>query len=27
MNVGTSTNDDDICLIDSAKTYTILKSN
>jgi len=27
MNVGTSTNDEDICLIDSATTYTILKSN
>ena len=27
MNVGTSTNDEDICLIDSATTHTILKSN
>jgi len=27
MNVDTSTNDDDMCLIDSATTYTILKSN
>jgi len=27
MNVATSTNDDDICLIDSATTHTILKSN
>jgi len=27
MNVSTSTNDEDICLIDSATTYTILKSN
>jgi len=27
MNVGTTTNDGDICLIDSATTHTILKSN
>ena len=27
MNVGTSTNDEDICLIDSATTYTIFKRN
>jgi len=27
MNVDTSTNDEDMCLIDSAITYTILKSN
>jgi len=27
MNVGTSTNDEDICLIDSATIHTILKSN
>jgi len=27
MNVGTNTNDGDICLIDSATTYTIFKSN
>ena len=27
MNVDTSTSDDDMCLIDSATTYTILKSN
>jgi len=26
MNIGTSTNDEDICLIDSATTHTILKS-
>ena len=27
MNVDTSTNDEDMCLIDSATTYTIIKSN
>jgi len=27
MNVGTITNDEDMCLINSATTYTILKSN
>jgi len=27
MNVGTSTNNENICLIDSATTHTILKSN
>jgi len=27
MNVNTSTNDEDICLIDSVTTHTILKSN
>ena len=27
MNVDTSTNDEDICLIDSVTTHTILKSN
>ena len=27
MNVGTNTNDEDICLINSATTHTILKSN
>jgi len=27
MKVGTSTNDEDMCPIDSATTYTILKSN
>jgi len=27
MNVGISTNDEDMCLIDSATTHTILKSN
>jgi len=27
MNVGTNINDEDMCLIDSATTYTILKSN
>jgi len=27
MNVGTSTNDKDVCLINSATTHTILKSN
>jgi len=26
MNVGINTNDEDMCLIDSATTYTILKS-
>ena len=27
MNVGINTNDEDMCLIDSATTYTILKNN
>jgi len=27
MNVDTSTNDEDMCLIDSVTTHTILKSN
>jgi len=27
MNFGTSTNDEDMCLIDGTTTYTILKSN
>jgi len=27
MNVGINTNDEDMCLINSAKTYTILKNN
>jgi len=27
MNVDTRTNDEDMCLIDNATTYTILKSN
>jgi len=27
MNIGTNTNDEDMFLIDSATTYTILKSN
>ena len=27
MNVGTSTNDRDMCLIDSATTHTILENN
>ena len=27
MNVGTNTNDEDMCLIDSTTTYTILKGN
>jgi len=27
MNVGTNINDEDICLIDSVTTHTILKSN
>ena len=27
MNVGSSTNDEDICLIDSTTTHTIIKSN
>ena len=27
MNVGTNTNDEDICLINSATTHIILKSN
>ena len=27
MNVYTSTNDEDMCLVDSVTTFTILKSN
>ena len=27
MNIGINTNDEDLCLADSATTHTILKSN